>query len=59
MQKSKPNVEIINLYLNKDFPARREWLLSTAAQTCCEEFFLKYPCFQDHIEVSEIIISLA
>ena len=51
MNKKKPNVEIVNAYLNKQFNARREWLKIIPAEERCQKILKDYPCFTDHVEV--------
>ena len=50
-QKKKPNVDVVNSFLNKDYSSRRVWLeyVSPAERV---ELMKKYPCFHDHVEVN-------
>lgn len=51
VEKKKPNVDVVNLYLNKQFPARRAWLQMIPAEQRCKAILNDYPCFSDHVEV--------
>ena len=51
-KKTKPNANIINIYLNKEFPARRNWLQHLDGENRVEIFMEAYPCFSDHQEVN-------
>lgn len=54
MGKKKPNVDVVNIYLNKEFSARRKWLQDIPAAERCTELLDMYPCFTDHVEVIRI-----
>ena len=57
-KKAKPNSSIVNMYLNKEFISRRNWLECTPAEYRVEKFLETYPCFQNHAEVSNIIFTV-
>lgn len=52
LRKSKPNVLVVNTYLNKEFLSRRNWLRITPADYRCEKFCKIYTCFKNHVEVN-------
>lgn len=54
MKKSKPNLTVVNLYLDKTFSTRRE-LLHEKGQ---EEYIKMYPCFNSPVMVNVIFISV-
>ena len=49
--KKNPNVMIVNMYLNKEYQARRDWLESISAENRCQQLLAMHPCFTDHVEV--------
>eukprot|EP00112_Aurelia_sp_Birch-Aquarium-sp1_P023159 Seg679.17 transcript_id=Seg679.17/GoldUCD/mRNA.D3Y31 product="hypothetical protein" protein_id=Seg679.17/GoldUCD/D3Y31 len=53
MTKKKPNEDVINSYLNKEFVARRNWARTIPAEHRCRKIVEVYPCFKDHVEVIE------
>ena len=55
MQKKKPDVEVVNVYLNKEFQGRHNWLRMIPAAERCKELLDAYPCFKNYVEVIEII----
>ena len=54
MDKKNPNQNVVNCYLNKEFSARREWLMKTSAEERAAKLLEVYPCFKDHVEVDKI-----
>ena len=54
MDKKNPNQNVVNCYLNKEFSARREWLMKTSAEKRAAKLLEVYPCFKDHVEVDKI-----
>ena len=52
MSKGRPNTQVINVYLDKEFNTRREWLTMIPAEERCKELLEVYPCFKDHVEVT-------
>ena len=55
MVKRNPNPIVLNAYLNKEFPSRREWLLTIAPEERAAKLLKVYPCFKDHVEVDSNI----
>ena len=53
MEKKNPNEDVVNFYLNKEFPSRREWLKEIGAEERAVKLLEEYPCFKDHVEVIE------
>ncbi|XP_028393181.1 uncharacterized protein LOC114522354 [Dendronephthya gigantea] len=53
VEKKKPNVAVVNSYLNKEYSARRSWLQAMSAGERVEKLMDVYPCFKDHIEIIE------
>ena len=51
-RKKSPNQETLKMYMDLDYPNRREFLKSTNHKKRTAEFTLKYPVFQDHKQVS-------
>jgi hypothetical protein len=51
MQKTKRSATVINMYLNKEFEARRKRIERMAPEERHEKVFDAYPCFNDHVEV--------
>ena len=51
MEKKNPNEDVVNFYLNKEFPSRREWLKEIGAEERAVKLLEEYPCFEDHVEV--------
>jgi hypothetical protein len=51
MKKKKPDKTIVNIYLNKEFSTRRDWLQKIPAEKRCQMVLDFYPCFADHVEV--------
>ena len=58
MQKKKPDVEVVNVYLNKEFQGRHNWLRMIPAAERCKELLDAYPHFKDYVEVIEIFFLL-
>jgi hypothetical protein len=56
LEKKKRNPAIINSFLNKEFSARRAWLTKLSPGERVEKLMEKYPCFQDHVEVSIVFV---
>ena len=56
-RKVKPNKSVINMYLNLEFTARRNFLEQTNKESRPDHIFEAYPCFKDPNEVSIIIAS--
>ena len=54
MEKKSPNEDVVNFYLNKEFPSRREWLKEIGAEERAVKLLEEYPCFEDHVEVLNI-----
>ena len=50
MEKKNPNEKVINCYLDKEYPARREWLTKILAEERAVRLLEVYPCFRDHVE---------
>ena len=53
LKKKKPSP--VNLYLNKEFSARRDWLSDVSAGERVEKLLEAYSCFKDHVEVNTIV----
>lgn len=51
-QKKKPNVDVVNSFLNKEYSSRRVWLEDVPPAERVEQLMKKYPCFHDHVEVN-------
>ena len=51
LQKKEPNPGVVNLYLNKEYTKRREWLQMLPAEGRVTQLLSYYPCFKDHVEV--------
>lgn len=59
MDKKNSNYKVVNCYLNKEFPSRREWLMNILAEERATKLLEVYPCYKDHVEVHmQIYISL-
>ena len=50
-KKANPNRDVINKNLNMEFQARHNWIKIATPEYRNEEFFKRYPCFSDPIEV--------
>ena len=51
MNKTCSNLDVVSVYLDKQYSARRSWLLLIPAEDRCQKLLAKYPCFKDHLEV--------
>lgn len=51
-RKIKPKPEVLNKYLNLDFPSRRDFLTALPKVERVKKIFEMYPCFRDPNEVS-------
>ena len=50
MDKKNPNEKVVNCYLDKEYPSRREWLTNILAEERAVRLLEVYPCFKDHVE---------
>ena len=48
---ANPSRDVINNYLNIEFPTRGNWIKIAIPEYRSQEFFKTYPCFSDPIEV--------
>lgn len=55
MDKKNPNENVVNCYLNKEFPSRRKWLMNISAEERAAKLLEVYPCFKDHVKVDKYI----
>ena len=58
MNKKKPDEKVVNIYLNKEFHMRRDWLQKIPAEKRCQMVLHSYPCFSDHVEVQYTLFIL-